>query len=151
MPQLANVFDSMIDATLSGTWSLQDSMGDFRCDMVVPGDGISALVAAEHLPDPYVGRNELDCRWVAERDWVLSREFTCQNTQYDLVLDGLDTVADVSINGQVVLNGQNSFRRYVVDASDALKVGDNEVRIIFRSSVQEAANCLLYTSPSPRD
>ncbi|MEP1536826.1 MAG: glycoside hydrolase family 2 protein [Paracoccaceae bacterium] len=139
MPQLANVFDPMIDATLSGTWSLRDMMGDFQCDMAVPGDGVSALVAAGHLPDPYVGRNELDCRWVAERDWVLSREFTCQDTEYDLVLYGLDTVAEVSINGQVVLNGQNSFRRYVVDASSALKIGGNEIRITFRSSVQEAA------------
>ncbi len=128
----------MYDLDLSGTWILEDLKGDFRCDMPVPGDSISALVAAGHLPEPYDHQNELDCRWVSERDWTLSRDFECQDTACDLILDGLDTVAEVSINGRQVLCAQSSFRQYVVDVSGVLQVGRNKITITFRSSVLEA-------------
>jgi beta-mannosidase len=40
-----------------------------------PGDAHSALLAAGLIPDPYVGRNELEVRPLADRDWVASRTF----------------------------------------------------------------------------
>ena len=41
----------------------------------MPGDVHSALIAAKIIPDPYIGRNEYDARWVAEEEWIASRNF----------------------------------------------------------------------------
>lgn len=124
---------------LSGVWTLQDSVGTYTASMALPGDAISALHTAGVLPDPYWGRNEYDCRWVAERDWVIARAFEVDRTDLALVLEEVDTVASVRINGTVVLTPNNAFRRYRIDVSSALKLGENRIEIAFPSAVRVAA------------
>jgi beta-mannosidase len=124
---------------LAGCWTLSDESGAHVIDFDLPGDGISALVKAGVLPDPYWGRNEFDCRWVAERDWVATRAFSHDGSGCELVVEGLDTVAEIWLNGVLVLSAANLHRRWRVDVSAALKAGENLVEIRFRSPVQEAA------------
>jgi beta-mannosidase len=124
---------------LAGVWTLSDDTGTHVVPMAVPGDGISALHAAGVIPDPYWGRNEYDCRWVAERDWVLTRRFSVDRTDLALQIDMLDTVAEVLVNGQSVLKADTMFRRHVAGLSSALRMGENEISIRFASSVREAA------------
>ena len=124
---------------LAGVWTLSDESGAHVVPMLVPGDGITALHAAGVLPDPYWGRNEYDCRWVCERDWVARRRFGHDGGAVDLVIDGLDTVAEVRLNGALVLAVANAFRRWRVDVTAHLRRGENEIEITFRSPVQAAA------------
>jgi beta-mannosidase len=124
---------------LAGCWTLSDESGAHVVPFDLPGDGVSALVKAGVLPDPYWGRNEYDCRWVSERDWVATRRFTVDRTDLSLEIDMLDTVAEVFVNGQSVLKAENMFRRHVAGLSNVLKVGENEISIRFASSVREAA------------
>ena len=106
--------------------------------MVVPGDGITALQAAGRLPDPYWGRNEYDCRWVADRDWVLSRTVTLDDPNVEIIVDGLDTLATVRFNGEVVIEGQNAFRTYRWPVGNMARAGENEIEITFHSATKEA-------------
>jgi beta-mannosidase len=124
---------------LAGCWTLSDESGAHVVDFDLPGDGISALVRAGVLPDPYWGRNEYDCRWVSERDWVATRSFTHDGSAAELVVEGLDTGAEVRLNGVQVLSAANVHRRWRVDVTNALKAGENAVEITFRSPVREAA------------
>ncbi|MEM9710087.1 MAG: glycoside hydrolase family 2 protein [Pseudomonadota bacterium] len=124
---------------LSGAWRLRDAAGEHEAEIALPGDAISALFEAGVIPDPYWGRNEYKCGWIAERDWTMTRKFDLETTDFDLVLDQVDTVAQVRINGTLVMDANNAFRRYRVDASHALKVGTNEIEIAFPSSVRVAA------------
>ena len=124
---------------LAGVWSLSDESGDFRAPMTLPGDGIDALFKAGAIPDPYWGRNEYGLRWICQRDWVAKRSFTVARTDQVLVVSMLDTVAEVRINGALVLASDNMFRSYRVDVSGALRKGENEVTITFRSPAVEAA------------
>ena len=96
---------------LGGTWTLADAQGEHRVTFAVPGDGITALQAAGAIPDPYWGRNEYGLRWISERDWTATHSFTHDGTPCDLVIEGLDTVADVRINGTLCLSAANAFRR----------------------------------------
>jgi beta-mannosidase len=124
---------------LAGRWTLSDESGAHVMDFDLPGDGITALHRAGVIPDPYWGRNEYDCRWVSERDWLARRSFTHDGGTTDLVIDGLDTVAEVRLNGVMVLSAANAHRRWRVDVSAALRKGANEIEILFRSPVREAA------------
>ena len=126
-------------ADLMGAWTLTDINGDYRCDIVMPCDGITALHKAGHIPDPYWGRNEYDLRWIGERDWLVTRDVTLEDSHVDLVISGVDTVATIRWNEQVVLQSDNVHRSFRVDLSDVAKMGRNTVEITFHSPVVEGA------------
>ncbi|WP_372572191.1 beta-mannosidase [Ruegeria jejuensis] len=134
-------------------------MHDAECvhDIMItlPGDGITALHAAGAIPEPYFGRNEYDLRWIAERDWVFERRFHLENSAFYLCLSQVDTVAEITLNGTLVLQTDNVFRSYRVDVSDAARSGENTLQITIRSSVKEGAarqGALPYPVPShPRN
>lgn len=129
---------------LSGVWELTLAEHDRAAAPItvgsipwhLPGDALSALLEAELIPDPYWGENELAVRWVAELDWIARRTVSLDHTDHDLVLTELDTVAEVRINGHLVLSAANSFRRYRVDVSSVVRLGDNQIEILFRSNVR---------------
>ncbi len=138
----------MID--LAGTWTLADAAGEYELTMAVPGDVHSALFAAGRIPDPYHGRNEYDLRWVADRDWTLTRTFTLPGGDgpWTLVAETLDTVAEVRINGHFVIGHSTMFRRLVVPIADAVEPGENTIAITLRSATA-AANALQAAQPFP--
>jgi beta-mannosidase len=129
----------MID--LAGTWRLRCANRNIEVDYAVPGDVHSALIKAGVIPDPYVGKNELLCRWVADEEWVATREFTLAEVadgSHFLDIDYLDTVATVCVNGVEVLKAENCFRRYNPNVTKALKVGVNVVEVTLHSNTKAA-------------
>ncbi len=128
------------EINLHGTWQIRSADGKHKAAYQVPGDVHSSLITAGVIPDPYIGRNEYDVRWVAEQEWVATREFEWAGEgAWHLDIDYLDTVAQVRINGKSVLKADNCFRRYKPDVSKALKRGKNKIEIRFQSNVTEAA------------
>lgn len=125
---------------LAGHWELSDFSGEYSVPLTLPGDAISALHEAGAIPDPYWGRNEYDLRWIADRDWVAKRRFTveCDRPVWTIFADGLDCVADIRINGAKVLTASNAFRPHEADVSNHIRVGENEIEILFRSNTAEA-------------
>ena len=125
---------------LSGSWTLMETGGAAEVHCPLPGDAITALAAAGVIPEPYGGRNEYDCRWVAERDWEMRRTFDAvPRAGWVLEADGLDTVAEVAVNGETVLKADNAFRRWRVRLPDGLvRETGNEVAIRFPSALAEA-------------
>lgn len=131
--------DVIENLDLSGTWQLRDATSEYNLDIQIPGDVITALFDANLIPDPYVGKNEYDVRWVAERDWVLERQIDVQDTNLSLKLSGLDCISHVEVNGTSVLVSKNTYRRFSVDLSDVLVLGSNLITITLKSPVHAAA------------
>ena len=72
----------------------------------------------------------------------------------ELVFEGLDTYAEVFVNGNSLLNADNMFRTWRVDAKGALAPGPNSLLIRFRSPINEVLPLLAkmsYRLPSPND
>lgn len=128
---------------LSGTWTLASTDAAHSAAMRVPGDVHSALLAAGLIPDPYAGRNERDVQWVAEKDWAIERMFDLAPEMLEgdwyLDIDSIDTVASVYVNGVLVQDTDNCFRRYRPDVTNALKAGENTVRVLIHSSIAAGA------------
>ena len=124
---------------LDTDWTFRDETGDYEIPVAFPFDAVSALHQAGKIVDPYWGRNEFDLRWIAERDWTATRRFVLADPDCELVLDGLDGVVAVSVNGQEVLLADNSFRSWRVDLAEVAREGDNEIALHFRSVVREGA------------
>ncbi len=130
---------------LSGQWQLREATAADGQPIParVPGDTYSALLAAERIPHPYWGTNELQVQWVGQRDWEYSRTFAVtddllQHTSVYLNADSLDTVAAISINGRHVTTSDNMFVRCRIEVKEYLHAGENEIRIRFTSPEKAA-------------
>ena len=66
------------------------------------------LIAHDKLPDPFYGMNEQKIQWVEKEDWLYRTSFVLTEEQLHhegvyLVFEGLDTYADVFLNGSLLL------------------------------------------------
>jgi beta-mannosidase len=130
--------------SLNGSWQLRQAGTDEWLPGTVPGGVHLDLMAAGRISDPFVGDEELRVQWVAESDWEYRREFTVEaavagEERLFLVFDGLDTLADVRLNGELLGSADNMFRTWRFDATGRLRQGPNELSVAFRSAVRHAA------------
>lgn len=126
---------------LTGAWQFRQSDSETWLPATVPGGVHTDLMAAGLIPDPFVADNEKRVMWVAESDWVYRRAFVVDGdvlgeSDITLVCDGLDTLAEVTLNGESLGATDNMFRRYRWDVKSLLRDGENELAIAFRSPVQ---------------
>jgi beta-mannosidase len=130
----------MFKQTLSGTWQFRQFGEKDWLPASVPGGVHTDLLALGRIPDPFVADNEKHVQWVAEKDWEYQRVFRTDKAlageeRKILVCDGLDTLAEVSLNGKLLGKADNMFRRWSWDVSSLLKAGENELKIVFRAPV----------------
>lgn len=107
---------------------------------VVPGCVHIDLLRSKQIPDPFFGTNELDLQWIEERDWDYVATFTATASLLtwefiDLISDGLDTVAEVFLNGEKILSSDNMFVAHRLPVKPLLRRGKNELRIRFHSAL----------------
>ncbi|MFN3335200.1 MAG: glycoside hydrolase family 2 protein, partial [Caldilinea sp.] len=127
--------------SLAGAWQFRQAGDKEWLPATVPGGVHTDLLALGKIPDPFVADNEKKVAWVAEQDWEYRYQFTANadvltEEKVFLVCDGLDTLAEVMINGQLVGAANNMFRRYTWDVRHLLSEGNNELMIKFRSPVR---------------
>jgi beta-mannosidase len=125
---------------LGGVWSLVSEGQPTGLTIAIPGDLHSALQGQGIIPDPYFGANEAKVQWVAHQDWTLARTFVLEPRDLDgrwyLDLDYVDTVATFRVNGEMVLEADNMFRRYRPDVTAYLQEGENRIEVILHSPVR---------------
>jgi len=130
--------------SLAGDWQFRQAGTDEWLPARVPGGVHTDLLAAGRIPDPFVADNENRVQWVAESDWEYRHTFTVDaeilsEGHVFLVCDGLDTLAEVTLNGHLVGKTENMFRQYRWDVKAHLCQGSNELVILFRSPVRYIA------------
>jgi beta-mannosidase len=106
----------------------------------VPGVVQTDLLQAGLIPDPFFGDNEKQLQWIGLTDWEYQTEFsvdaaTLRRKHIDLVFDGLDTLAEVTLNGHSLLHADNMFRTWRAEAKPLLKPGNNVLTVLFRSPI----------------
>ncbi|MFI1211501.1 glycoside hydrolase family 2 protein [Streptomyces sp. NPDC020802] len=103
----------------------------------VPGCVHTDLLAAGIIPDPFLGRNETEVAWVGRRDWTYETTLTPVpggHEQTDLVFDGLDTAAEIRLDGRLLGSVRNMHRSYRFDVTGLSGL----LSVHFRSAYGEA-------------
>ncbi|RZC37541.1 Glyco hydro 2 C domain containing protein, partial [Asbolus verrucosus] len=152
----ATLCNCLMKQNLGGQWKVTGADGDMSYfetgaftstvilteitidNATVPGGIFSDLMNNGKIGDIFYGTGDTDYRWVGLSDWTYSTTFTVEPVllsylSVNLVFEGLDTFATVSINGQEVGQSKNMFVRYVFN------VGTNEIVVQFSSPVNVAA------------
>lgn len=153
----------MLKMDLNGIWKLNILGADEAMipaegiDAKVPGSVYEALLEQKLIPDPYYRDNELKVLPLMENDFSFTRDFrvTEEMFSYDALLlrfDGIDTLADIYLNGEYLGCAYNMHRIWEFDLllSDALKEGMNQLKVTLRSPTKyiEEENKKVYTGGS---
>lgn len=104
----------------------------------VPGCIHTDLRRNDLIPDPFWGGNELELQWVEEADWTYSLRFEAspdllREASIDLVAEGLDTLAAVTLNDQEIARTEDMFVGYRWNVKPCLRPGENDLKIHFAS------------------
>lgn len=107
----------------------------------VPGSVHTDLFAQGLIGDPYAGAAESGLQWIGLADWEYRARFdvdaaTLARRHHELVFEGLDTFAEVALNGRALLRADNSHRTWKARVDGRLRAQGNELRIVFRSPIR---------------
>ena len=120
----------------------------------VPGCIHTDLLAAGLIAEPYRDRNELGLQWIGYADWQYACRFRPQAGLLDcgkveLVCEGLDTVAALTLNGQPIGEAANMHHPHRFDVAGVLRGGENVLAVTFRSAIQYAGEMQRQLGPRP--
>ena len=107
---------------------------------VVPGCVHRDLLRLKLIPDPFWGANESELQWIEERIWEYRTTFFVpvelrSEEIVELVADGLDTLATVTLNGREIGRTENMFLGQRWDVKLLLRGGKNELVVRFESAM----------------
>src|SRR5690606_14336852 len=101
----------------------------------VPGSVHLDLMEAGRIPDPFHGTNDRACLWVENQDFVYKTSFILPGdweapssqpgVRIELVFEGLDTYAQVYLNGAFLGERTNAFLPMTIDVTDEVRPGEN--------------------------
>lgn len=125
---------------LGGAWRMREADSETWHSAHVPGSVYADLMADGTMPDPFWRENELDAFERMKKDYVYQRTFTVTEAQLahphvELVCEGLDTLAHVSLNGREIAFADNMHITWVWDVKEQLHAGENTLEIRFDSPI----------------
>jgi beta-mannosidase len=148
MPSLATALTTQ---SLDDGWQFRLAPGDAHVKdhprairwlpATVPGSVQTDLMALKLIPDPYWRDDEAKVQWVGLSNWQYRKTFnagtaTLTRTHVDLVFGGLDTFAEVFLNGHKILSADNMFRRWRVPVKSLLHAGVNTLEVRLYSPIE---------------
>lgn len=96
--------------------------------------------------------NDVELRWIGLDKWTYSLKFQVTKDELThsrvlMTFHGLDTLADIYLNNQLLGSTDNMFVRYRFDVKKEMIVGVNELVIKFQSAIQGAKNLNMTIPP----
>ena len=115
----------MREYSLNGIWTMTgpDSL---QVEGTIPGSVYSFLLDAGKMEDPFYRDNELSALQLMENDYTFSRMFDAPQEVYScghqvLRFDGIDTLADLYLNGTHLGHVDNMHTAWEFDVKKCLK------------------------------
>jgi beta-mannosidase len=111
----------------------------------IPGSIHTILLAANQIPDPYLGFNDMNLRYLVYSPWTFKKTFSLTNdfltfTQFTLHFDQIDTVANITLNQCFIGQTNNMFIDYTFNVMKSCLQSTNQLQVDFESPVTYALN-----------
>ena len=120
--------------SLSGTWTLygHDEAGhEVQVNAKVPGSIHQALMDANVIPDPRLGKNALIAERCSYRPWTLERTFNYDGSMTDplLTFTGVANKCRIWLNGKMIGEHEGMFGGPDIAIAPYLKTGENHIKV----------------------
>ena len=118
VPSTSRIASTRHIALDGAQWALHNANGSVALASVsVPNDAHGALMSAGVIADPYYRFNDAAYAWVAADNWTFSRRLppafdSAADGQWTLVCEGLQTLAQVTLDGAELGRADNQYRRW---------------------------------------
>ena len=131
----------MIKRDLKDNFQISISGQDTWYDMNVPGSAMETFCKEGILPDPYYGMNEYKWTEFWKNDFDIRSAFSVSaeeiaSEEILLTFYGIDTVADVFLNGKKLGHTENMHRTWVYQVKELVKEGENLLELHIASPVK---------------
>lgn len=133
----------VVTEALNTGWKFKQVRGYNWYPATVPGVVHTDLLNNQLIEDPFFRLNERGMQWIDKEDWLYETTFdvapsTLEKSKLQLKFEGLDTYADVTLNGKQILTANNMFRAWEVDVKEILQEKDNRLQVYFHSPIKVA-------------
>ncbi|MCD8149602.1 MAG: glycoside hydrolase family 2 protein [Clostridiales bacterium] len=138
----------MIRLEMKDNWKLREVGGTDFIPAVVPGTVYTDLLREEQMEDPFWKDNEDQALRLMDKDYEYLTEFDCPQELFAcervlLRFDGVDTIADVYLNDQLLGSPCNMHRVWEYEVKgglwEYLKEEGNELRVVLHSPTKYIA------------
>lgn len=140
---------------LNKNWQLRIAGDSEYMEATIPGSVYSNFMEKERMDDPFYRDNELTALKLMENDFEFRTSFTLSKAQLQsdalfLCFHGIDTLADVYVNGELAGSCDNMHRVWEFDIAKLAQVGENElyVKLFSPTKYIEEENNKIYTGGS---
>lgn len=130
----------MIKRNIDTGFRISISGQDAWYPMTVPGSAMDTFCREGILPDPYYGTNEYKLTEFWKNDFDIRGTFTLSEEELSrdeilLTFYGIDTVADLFLNGEKLGHTENMHRTWVYPVKKLVKEGENLLELHIESPV----------------
>lgn len=132
---------------LNGQWNLRFTLPETQNQVemlaTVPGNVEIELEKQGYLTDCMPSDNvHATTAFDSVDDWTYSLTFDAPDFKdgwtRTLVFEGIDTIADIFLNGEKVYEARNMFVAHRISLQERLRKKDNELKVIIRSALNAA-------------
>lgn len=139
----------------TGQWEFRQANTPAWKPVKIPASAHTALLQNGMIEDPFYRDNEEKLQWIEKEDWEFQTTFDVSaevlaKQHVELIFKGLDTYAQIYLNDSLILETDNMFRTWRVEARSLLKPSGNTLHIYFESALKktdEAWKNLGYELP----
>ena len=107
----------------------------------VPGNVFTDLLSHKIIDDPFIKTNEEKVQWVSNKSWEYKTTFSLsedvlQKKNIEINFDGLDTYAQIYLNGSLLGETNNAFKKFTFNIKKIAKK-ENNIRVIFTNTEEK--------------
>ncbi|MEG0692391.1 MAG: glycoside hydrolase family 2 protein [Oscillospiraceae bacterium] len=107
----------------------------------VPGSVLKTLIETNEIEDPFYGINEYKTRDLFWNDYEYQTEFMVdrdilENDYVELVFNGIDTIADIYLNGVLLDSVKSMHRTFRYPVKERLIDGENSLKVYLHSPLK---------------
>lgn len=126
--------------SLDGAWNWNTVGKETVYQGKVPGTVLTDMVDGKLIEDPFWRTNEYKTRELLRKDYCYFRKFQVpedflKEEKQEMVFEGLDTIADIFLNEELLASTKDMHRTWRLDVKGKLKE-ENQIKVVFHSPIE---------------
>jgi|GEM_PF-2913884 len=124
-------FSAFSQSIILNQWQFRKTGSSKWYKATVPGSVHTDLLQNKLLASPFYAGNEAKLQWIDSVDWEYQTSFVASNKMLQqptifIEFEGIDTYADVFLNGKKLGTAYNMFRQWTFDIKKQIVPGRNK-------------------------